>query len=50
VPEGQLPTHCPCDRKNPGKQPVHLSWEIVEATEKLGISQDVHLAPQAKRD
>ena len=25
VPEGQFPTHRPCDRKDPGKQPVHWS-------------------------
>ena len=25
VPEGQLPTHRPCDRKDPGKQSIHWS-------------------------
>ena len=49
VPEGQIPTHCPCDRKDPGKHPVHWRWEAREPTLKLGISHDVHLAPQAKK-
>jgi hypothetical protein len=50
VPEGQLSAHFPCDRKDPGKQAVHWSCETVEAALKLGISHDVHLAPQAKKD
>lgn len=46
VPDGQLSTHFPSDKKNPGKQPVHCTWSMVEATLKLGILHEVHLAPQ----
>ena len=49
VPEGQLSRHCPFDRKDPGKQPIHWRSEAREPTLKLGISHDVHLAPQAKK-
>ena len=49
VPEGQLPTQVPLERKNPGKQEVHFFWFTVDATLKLGIWQAVHLAPQAER-
>ena len=49
VPEGQLSRHCPWDRTNPGKHPVHCSWFTVDAALKLGILHDVHLAPQARR-
>ena len=49
VPEGQLPTQVPLERKNPGKQAVHCFWLTMEATLKLGIWHAVHLAPQAER-
>jgi hypothetical protein len=47
VPVGQLVTHFPCERKNPGKQPVHCCWPIVDATVKFGIPQEVHFGAQA---
>ena len=49
VPEGQLPTQVPLERKDPGKQAVHFFWLTVDATLKLGIWQAVHLAPHAGR-
>lgn len=49
VPEGQLPTQVPLERKNPGKQAVHCFWLTVDATLKLSILHAVHLAPQAER-
>ena len=49
VPEGQLVTQVPLERKDPGKQEVHFFWLAVDATLKLGIWHAVHLAPQAER-
>lgn len=37
VPLGQLPTHWPLLRNEPGKHAVHCNWETVEATENEGI-------------
>ncbi len=50
VPVGQLATHFPCERKKPGKHPVHCNWLTVEATLKLGILHDVHFAPHAENE
>lgn len=47
VPDGQLSTHTPSERNEPGRQAVHFNWSTVEATEKLLISHEVHFAPQA---
>lgn len=48
-PEGQLATHVPFERKDPGRQPVHCSWLTVEAVVNPGISHEVHFAPQARK-
>lgn len=47
VPEGQLSTHFPFDKKKPGKHPVHWAKSTVDAPLKFGILQEVHLASQA---
>ena len=47
VPNGQLATHCPCDRTIPGKHPVHCTWSTVDATLKFGILHVVHFAGHA---
>jgi hypothetical protein len=47
-PDGQVERHVPLERTKPGIQPVHWAWSTVEAVEKLGIWQLVHLGPQAK--
>ena len=36
----------PFDSTNPGRHVAHCSWLIVDATLKLGIPQEVHLAGQ----
>jgi hypothetical protein len=46
VPEGQLSMHCPWERTNPGRQPVHCASLRVDATLKFGILHEVHFAPQ----
>lgn len=47
LPAGQLWTHCPFDKKYPGKHPVHCAWLIVDAVVKFGIVQDEQCGPQA---
>jgi hypothetical protein len=45
-PDGQLPTQEPFDNTNPGRHVAHCNWLMVDATLKLGIPQEVHLAGQ----
>lgn len=50
VPDGQLSTHFPSDKKDPARHDVHFNWSTVDAIEKFGISQAVHFAPQAEEN
>lgn len=49
VPEGQLETHCPLLRKNPGRHAVHCNWSTVDAALKFGSWHLVQDAPQARQ-
>jgi hypothetical protein len=44
---GQLSTHFPSNKTNPGIQEVHCAWSIVDEALKVGILQDVHFELQA---
>ena len=46
---GQLAIHLPPDRTKPGRQPVHWTWSMVEATVNDENLQLVQLLGQASR-
>jgi len=47
VPVGQLSTHFPSNKTDPGIQDVHRAWSIVDEVLKVGILQDAHFELQA---